>query len=216
MKIDSSVPIELQAELRSALLSVNRLAVREIFLKLDYQNAPLQIVQELVVPTLDAIGVGWEQGEYSLSQVYMAGRICEEIVDTILPPAHTSRQTQPKMAIVTLEDYHQLGKRIVYSTLRASGFELMNLGRLGVAEAAAIVKEEQIKILLISVLMLPSALRVKDLRKLLDQNDVAVKIVVGGAPFRFDANLWLEVQADACGSSANDAVEIVRRLVEES
>ncbi|MDZ7777050.1 MAG: hypothetical protein U5L09_16260 [Bacteroidales bacterium] len=53
------------------------------------------------------------------------------------------------------------------------------------------VHKEKIKILLLSVLMLPSALHVKDLKQKL--NGTGVKIVVGGAPFRFDENLWKEV-----------------------
>ena len=67
-----------------------------------------------LVPVLEEIGTGWENGTYALSQVYMSGRICEELVDLILPPTDVMRRTQPKIAIATLEDYHMLGKRIVY------------------------------------------------------------------------------------------------------
>lgn len=58
----------------------------------------------------------------------MSGIICEEIIDKILPPSDPQRKDQPKMAIGVFEDYHLLGKRIIYSTLRASGFELIDLG----------------------------------------------------------------------------------------
>ena len=41
-------------------------------------------MEKLVVPALERIGAGWEQGRVALSQVYMSGRICEELVDTLL------------------------------------------------------------------------------------------------------------------------------------
>ena len=112
------------------------------------------------------------------------------------------------MAIAVLEDYHLLGKRIVYSTLRASGFELLDYGRMDLEELANQAQEDSVEILLISTLMLCSALRVKDLRGRLP----GMKIVVGGAPFRFDDQLWKEVGADATSATASGAVSIITAL----
>jgi len=202
-------------KLKDALLSIDKLTVREILTGTYPDTTTYQIVEELVVPALEAIGVGWEAGIYSLSQVYMSGRLCEEMVDLILPPSDPARRNQPKMAIVVLEDYHLLGKRIVYSVLRASGFEIMNYGHMDLETLSKRVLNDDVKILLISVLMLPSALRIKDLRASLGEQGGKIKIVVGGAPFRFDDQLWQEVGADAFGATAVEAVEIIRRLIEE-
>jgi methanogenic corrinoid protein MtbC1 len=137
------------------------------------------------------------------------------MVDLILPPGDPARCSQPKMAIVVMEDYHLLGKRIVYSVLRASGFELLNYGHMDTETLAKRALEDNIKILLVSVLMLPSALRIKELRTRLGTRGAKIKIVVGGAPFRFDDQLWREVGADAFGASAVEAVDIVHRMIEE-
>ena len=67
-----------------------------------------------------------------------------------------------------------------------------------------------IEVLLISTLMLRSALRVKDLRKRLRDLGGDVKILVGGAPFRFDDQLFKDVDADAMGTSASDAMAFLR------
>jgi methanogenic corrinoid protein MtbC1 len=143
----------------------------------------------------------------------MSGVICEKIIDKVLPPSVPYRSNQPKAAIAVFEDFHLLGKRIVYSTLRASGIELMDLGGgLSVNKLAKIVREEDIKILLVSVLMLPSALHIKDLRDQL--SDLDVKIIVGGAPFRFDDKLWTEIGADYYGKDSAEALEIVHKLME--
>ncbi len=57
--------------------------------------------------------------------------------------------------------------------------------------------------------MMPSALKIRNVRNALDARGVQLKILVGGAPFQFDPQLWREVGADAMGLSAADAVAVV-------
>lgn len=99
----------------------------------------------------------WLDGSVSLSQVYMSGRICEELVENIFPYAETDQKPSRKMAIAVLEDYHMLGKRIVYSMLKSAGLGLLDYGHVEVEEIVHRVIEDDIQILLISTLMLPSA-----------------------------------------------------------
>jgi methanogenic corrinoid protein MtbC1 len=206
-------PLAAASKFEQALLSLDRLAARNILLESGGPEAPLHLVEKLVVPALERIGAGWEQGQVALSQVYMSGRICEELVDTLLPPYALDRKNRPKMAIAVLQDYHLLGKRIVYSVLRASGFELLDYGRVDVDDLVGRVSQDGVEVLLISVLMLPSALRVKDMRARLQAIGSDVKIVVGGAPFRLDDQLWKEVGADAMGREASEAVGILAKMM---
>ncbi len=202
-------------QLERAFLLLDRAGAEKVMYEALLMGSPLEIASDLVSLTLKRIGDAWEQGKLSLSQVYMSGVICEELIDKILPPSGQSRQSQPKMAIGVFEDHHLLGKRIIFSALRASGFELMDLGGgLQTNQIVEVVQREKIKILLLSVLMLPSALHVKNLKQALYGNDV--KIVVGGAPFRFDEMLWKEVGADACGYDPAQAIQIVTKMTEET
>jgi len=198
-----------------ALIALDRVAAREIMLKGTGQEGALNFVTKTVVPALEKIGSGWESGKYALAQVYMSGTICEELVDEVLPPADPDRIKQPEMAIVVLEDFHVLGERIVYSTLRASGYELNDFGHgCHVDDVVEKVKQHGTKILLVSVLMLRSALLVADLVKKLKEQQLDVKVIVGGAPFRFDPELWKEVGADAAGQDGMEARQIVASLME--
>lgn len=199
-------------EFRLALQSLNRLEAEHIMMQARKTHTPLQCVERLILPALTQIGSGWEDGSVALSQVYMSGRICEALVDMILPPADPDRKGQPVMAIVTLDDYHMLGKRIVYSELRAGGYELLDYGRSTVEELISKIEHDKVKILLISVLMLSSALRVRNLKDKLAQQGIDIKIIVGGAPFRFDRNLWKEVGADAMGANGSEAIEIISKM----
>lgn len=198
-----------------ALLSMDRLAIEKLLTIEMQRRSPINFVEEVIVGALERIGEGWEQGTVSLSQVYMGGRLCEQLVDNILPPAAPERKHQPKMAICTLSDHHKLGKSIVYSILRASGFELADYDTVDVFELVEHVKNDQIEILLISVLMLPSALKIKEVKKLLTANLLDVKIIVGGAPFRFDDNLWKEVGVDEMCRNASDVSRVVNKTIDE-
>ena len=173
------------------------------------------MVDQVVVPALEQIGLAWEKGDVALSQVYMSGRICEELVEQVLPPSDPDRKHQPRSAIVVLCDYHMLGKRIVYSQMRASGFELFDYGRMDVDELVERALADGIRVLLISVLMLPSALKVKQVCARLRAAGVPIRIAVGGAPFLFDDKLWQEVGADAMGRNAAEAVSLVEGWMRE-
>ena len=195
------------AEFQKALSSLDRVRADSLFREALEKLPPIQVVEQLVVPALEQIGQQWQDGSLALSQIYMSGRFCEELVDRVLPPSDPDRKDQPRSAIVVLNDYHQLGKRIVYSVMRASGFELFDYGRLDVAQVTERANADGIKVLMISVLMLPSALKVREVRDALGSD---IKIIVGGAPFLFDAELWREVGADAMGRHASDAAQIVQ------
>ncbi|ATX82119.1 Methanogenic corrinoid protein MtbC1 [Mariprofundus ferrinatatus] len=206
--------MEVSLRFEQALADMDRVAAREIMMASANEQGALACVSNIVVPALEKIGLGWESGRYALAQIYMSGTICEELVDEILPPADPNRIKQPEMAIVVLEDFHVLGERIVYSTLRASGYELQEFGH-GMHVDAVIekVKQHGTKILLVSVLMLRSALLVGELVKRLKQEGLDVKVVVGGAPFRFDHNLWKEVGADASGKDGMEARDIISGML---
>ena len=206
-------PKSLSLEFEKALLQINRMKAAEIFEQCYATEKGFDQLEQLAVQALERIGDGWESGTISLSQVYMSGVICEELIDKYLPKYQIKRTDNPKMAIAVLLDHHALGKRIVYSILRAGGFEIIDFGQgLSVEDLVAKTIENKIEILLISTLMLPSALKVKVVRDQLAAQGAAPRIVVGGAPFRFDQNLWQTVGADADGKNASSIIKTIETL----
>ncbi len=200
---------------RESLETLDRVGAERIFQQALSLMRPIEAIEKIVAPALQQIGSAWEDGTVALSQVYMSGRFCEELVDRVLPPSDPDRKHQPRSAIVVLSDHHMLGKRIVYSLLRASGFELFDYGRMDVDELVRRVLTDNIRVLLISVLILPSALRVREVSTALKAAQAQVRILVGGAPFRFDSRMWQEVGADAMGDTASDAVRIVQHWMDD-
>lgn len=201
----------LTSELHDALAALDRPRVESLLRQAVSRTSPMQAVEDLMVPSLILLGEEWNAGKVALSQIYMSSRICEDIVNHLLPAAPEKKNTPPQLAIAVLSDYHTLGKRIVLSVMRASGFAILDYGRMEVDELVERVLADDVKILLISTLMLPSALKVKAVRAALDAKGRRVRIAVGGAPFLFDRELWREVGADAMGRNAAEAMTIVRR-----
>jgi methanogenic corrinoid protein MtbC1 len=206
----------LLADMENALISVDRVRAGKIVRDSCTPGSPFLCLETLVVPALEEVGRRWEAGDVALSQVYMSGRICEEIVDSMLPPGDSRRVDLPKMAIAVLEDHHTLGKRIVTSVLRAGGYEITDYGNgVTVDELVEQVSRDRIKILLISTLMLPAALRSKEAIARIKTVLPETKIIVGGAPFNFDPLLWKEVGADAMGHTASETLAQVQQMAGE-
>lgn len=170
-------------------------------------------VESIVVTSLERIGRDWETGKVALSQVYMSGRICEDLMTAIHPENGGSAGISGKCAIALLNDYHVLGKRIVLSALRSAGFDIQDWGRLTAEQVVSKIEENGTEVALVSTLMLSSALRVSDVRAGLNARGLACKLLVGGAPFRLDKNLWKEVGADATADNAMDSIRTLSRLL---
>lgn len=200
-------------EFTQALLQIDRIRAREIFARYHAQTDSFAILESMAIHSLEHIGSGWEQGTVSLSQVYMSGVICEELFDAYV--SHTAQQRHaPKMAIAVLQDQHALGKRIVLSVLRAAGFEVLDFGQgLSAAEIVQKTVSNDIEILLISTLMLHSALLVRTIKDELLAREHVIKIIVGGAPFRLDPSLWRTVGADADGKNATNVIATIEQVI---
>ena len=195
------------------LVRIDRLGAEQIFNTVREQGSMSRTVDQLILPALERIGNGWEEGTVALAQVYMSSRICEELMVHVAPSSSPKYPDHPPMAIAVLEDYHLLGKIIISACLRAGGYSFQDYGRVTPEELARRIVDDSIEIVLISTLMLRSALRVKEVRDLLEQSGSSARIVVGGAPFRFDPQLWREVGADAMGANATEAVAAIASCV---
>jgi methanogenic corrinoid protein MtbC1 len=79
-------------EFENALITANRLQVREIVSQYSREHTPFELVEELLSPAMELVGQGWEDGRLALSQVYMSGQICAEIAKRVLKLALSHRK----------------------------------------------------------------------------------------------------------------------------
>ena len=208
-EIDSMI-----TQFADALLEMNPERCRSLIHNLTIDKNGIEAFEKVGTPALEKIGLDWEQGQISLSQVYMAGRISEDLIGELLPLDEAPPKGRLKMAIGVIEDYHALGKRMVISLLRSSGYPITDYGH-GVKwdDLASMAIRDNVDILFISCLMLSSAIRVKDLMDKIKNNGAKTVVVVGGAPFRLDPFLWQETGAHFMGKNSADALKIVKTLM---
>jgi len=204
---------DVASNLKKALLGVDKLKTSEIFSEIFSQHNSFELIEEVVLETLKQIGYEWENGDVSLAQVYMSGILCEKFMNEYIPKLKLDKRNSPKIGIGVLLDKHSLGKSIVSSIVSAAGYEIKDLGS-GLTPKALVdlAQENKVDIILISTLMLPSAMKVREVHRMIKDENLNIKIVVGGAPFRLDDQLWKTVGADARGKTASDVIDVIERL----
>ena len=207
---------DITQKLVAALLRLDTERVRRLLAELPAREGGLVPLEAVVTPALERIGRDWEEGRASLAQIYMAGRICERVVEGMLPAHRPNPGSRPRLAIGVLEDHHALGKRMVKSALHCAGYHLLDYGHgLSAAELVERALGDRIDVLLVSCLMLASAIRARQVVQGLNQAGSRTVVVVGGAPFRLEPGLWQEVGAQAMGTNSAEAVTIVQTLAKE-
>ena len=196
-----------------SLLRANKPEAERVLRQIQEDFSFPHVLESILVTSLERIGRDWESGKVALSQVYMSGRICEDLIGANNSDNEDNSEVSGKYAIALLNDYHMLGKRIVLSALRSAGFKIQDWGRLTSEQVVSSIEENGTEVALISTLMLSSALCVSDIRTRLDKKGLNCRLLVGGAPFRLDKNLWKEVGADATADNAMGSIRAFSSLL---
>ena len=186
-------------------------------------TSPEDIVFEVVTPSLDAmVKAISESDSANLAQHFMASQIAATVVEEMTAKFRRPPSRVGSMVIGTsLGDFHGLGKRIVAACLRARMIEVTDLG-VNVSperfvDAAMLHCAQVIGISSMMVHTARGAHGCLGVRRLLEERGIEnrVKVIVGGAPYRFDPGLCKVVQADAWAENGIAAGETVIQLIEE-
>lgn len=190
---------------------------------LDNGMEPEEVIFDVVIPGMERmIGGMISDNEVTLSQHFLSSQIAEEVTDRLIPLFKTVPEVRGRVVIGTSHgDFHGLGKKIVAGCLRARMFAVTDLGvnvspERFVDEAVAIRAE----VIGLSSMMVHTATGEqgsKRVRQLLKERGLedSMRILVGGAPFRYNDKLYEEVGADAWADTAAEAPAVVERLVGE-
>lgn len=184
---------------------------------------PEEIIFKVVIPALEAMVKSIsEDFDANLAQHFMASQIASEVTDEMVARFEKSPETIGQVVIGTAQgDMHSLGKRIVIGCLRA---QMIGVTDLGVDVSAETFVAEAIAckapVIAISAMMVHTATGEEGclkVRQLLKERGLEerIKIIVGGAPFRWDHDLYRQVQADAWAEDGVTAAKIIKDLIQE-
>lgn len=206
-----------------AVRDTDRLAAGSIIRELENEGIPPEkIVFKVITPSLEQMIDDFYNDRIILSQHFISVRISEEQIDYLLP-SFAQVETDPLKIVLGASsgDFHGLGKKIVAGSLKAKRIDVVDLGLNVSAEKfvdAAV--ETGASVIGISSMMVHTAtgedgpLRV---RKILDERKLSskIKLLVGGAPYLFDDQMYLDVGADAWGRNGLEAADKIRELYSE-
>ena len=169
---------------------------------------PLDIVQQEVIPALNAVGVGFENKTVYLPQLLMSAEAAKsafEEIKSAMPSDASGARSRFVLATVK-GDIHDIGKNIVKLLLENYGFAVTDLGRdVSPEEIAETVKQQHAPIAGLSALMTTTVPAMEETIQLLRKEAPWCKTIVGGA-------VLTQEYADQIGADyyAKDAMECVR------
>ena len=205
---------------RAVLDGESDLAIEATRTALEAGVDALKILNQGLMAGSDEVGKRFENGEYYLPELMLAGRALKAAMEVLNPHlvgrnSTTGDQARGKVVIATVQtDIHDIGKNIVASMLAAAGFDVTDLG-VDVPLKTIVDKAEETgaHIIAISALLTTSMPYMKDLVNLLQGRGLRHKyiVLVGGASVSEE---WAHgIGADGTARNAAQAVALARELL---
>ncbi len=169
---------------------------------------PLDLINAALIPALDEVGRGFEQGTVFLPQLLLSADAAKAAFEKIKEGmAGSASEPKGRIILATVKgDIHDIGKNIVKVMLENYSYEVIDLGKDVPPEVIAdTAVRENIRLVGLSALMTTTVVSMEDTIKLLRERKPDTLVVVGGA-------VMTEEYAAAIGADyyAADAMATVR------
>ncbi len=182
----------------------------------DYD--PMVLVNDVLIPALDKTGEQFEKGKIFLPQLILSAGVaqgCFEVIKDKMAASDSQPESKGKIVLATVKgDIHDIGKNIVKVLLENYGYTVIDLGKdveyQAVVDAA--IKHEA-KLVGLSALMTTTLKSMEETIKLLRENNVDCKIVVGGAVLTPD--YAKKIGADYYAKDAKESVDVAKKVLGE-
>lgn len=174
MSLFDAVRRGLKAEARTA--AQQALAVTE----------PLTLVNETLIPALDAVGDGFEKGTIFLPQLLQSASAAQAAFDLVkeaIASSGTQGESRGRIVLATVKgDVHDIGKNIVRVILENYGYDVLDLGRDVPPETVVqAVRDTGAPLVGLSALMTTTVASMQETIEALHKAGLDCKVMVGGA-----------------------------------
>lgn len=204
------------------------LAAKVSILQADEDKA-MEVIKEAIAREMDLsellrsgfgagnteVGNSFEKGTISLPELLYSSEVMKNVTERVMSVLEKVTESEGKILIATVEgDTHDIGKNIVASTLRASGFEVIDLGReVPVNHIIETAEKYGVDIIATSALLTTTLTEQKKLETMLRDLGIRDKYttMVGGAPC---TPRWTKrIGADVYSEDAIEAVRAARDII---
>ncbi len=177
---------------------------------------PLELLNKGFIPGINKVGDLFDVGTLFIPELIISAKAMQNATDIINAAVpENDRQVQGRFLIGTVEgDVHDIGKTIVVSLLKASGFEVKDLGR-DVSTDRFIKEADDFKADIIGTSSLltttmPAQQKLEEELKKAGLKE-RYKTMVGGAPV---TQRWAnKIGADAFAENASACVRLAKELI---
>lgn len=171
--------------LHQAILKGLTVAAADAAKRLLQTTPPLEVVQNDIIPALDAVGKGFEKGTTYLPQLLMSAEAAKSAFEQVKAAMQTADGSIGKGPVVLATvhgDIHDIGKNIVKLLLENYGFRVIDLGKdVPPAEILEAVEREHAPLAALSALMTTTVPAMAETVALLREKAPYCKCMVGGA-----------------------------------
>ena len=179
-------------------------AAREALVQTD----GLTLINDQLIPALDRVGKGFEEGTLFLPQLLMSAEAAKAAFEEVkLSMAGEKRESKGKVILATVKnDIHDIGKNIVKILLENYGYDVIDLGNdVPPEKIVETAVREDILLVGLSALMTTTVTSMAETIRQLHISRPQTKVVVGGA-------VMTQEYADSIGADcyARDAMSTVR------
>ena len=180
------------------------------------QEDELSLVERRLIPALDKVGEGYEQGTLFLPQLLSAAQAAQavfEVIRTSIARKGGAPVKKGRLVIATVQgDIHDIGKNIVKTVLENYGYDVIDLGRDVPPETILnTVQEQGIRLVGLSALMTTTLPAMEETIRLLHTLPEPPVVFVGGAVVT--PEYAVHMHADYYAKDARQSVEIVRKVL---
>ena len=154
--------------------------------KMIKTTEPMAIINETLIPVLDKVGKGFEQGKVFLPQLLMsaeAAKAAFAVIKDELAKSGSGTGEKGKIVIATVKgDVHDIGKNIVKVLLENYGYKVIDLGKDVAPEAIVeAVQKEKADLVGLSALMTTTVGAMEETIDKLRSAGLKCPVMVGGA-----------------------------------
>ena len=183
--------------------------------ELSQIKAPLDIINEELIPALNRVGEGFEKGIVFLPQLLMSAEAAKSAFAVLKERMDKSGEVQEKKGTIVIAtvkgDIHDIGKNIVKVLLENYSFDVIDLGKdVPPEKIVDTVIDKEVRLVGLSALMTTTVVSMEETIKLLREKAPQCRVMVGGAVLNQEyADM---IGADFYGKDAMQSVHYAQEL----
>ncbi|MBU5333310.1 homocysteine S-methyltransferase family protein [Anaerocolumna aminovalerica] len=182
---------------------------------LEEGKAPSYILDYLLIPAINQVGILFDKQIYFLPQLISSAetmKLAIELLEPLLKKDEKEKHLGTIVLATVSGDIHDIGKNLVVLMLKNYGFRVIDLGKdVPSKKIIEVAEKEKADIIGLSALMTTTMLEMKEVIRLNKETGLNAKVIIGGAVIT--QSYADEIGADGYGKDAGETVMLAKKIM---